>query len=83
MEPINNPDVNNTDPEYWELVLLSHGLSNRKGESPRARIKTEQGTKQINKLLHVGGLNNLVSVDEQQFRKESGRVKPDGSGPDR
>jgi hypothetical protein len=26
MRKINKPDVTNTDPEYWEGVLESHGL---------------------------------------------------------
>jgi hypothetical protein len=26
MNPITKPDTLNTDPEYWEMVLESHGL---------------------------------------------------------
>lgn len=26
MNPITNPDTSNTNPEYWETVLESHGL---------------------------------------------------------
>jgi len=29
MKKIIKPDVNNTDPEYWEEVLSSHGLGLR------------------------------------------------------
>jgi hypothetical protein len=29
MRKINKPDVTNTDPEYWEGVLESHGLGLR------------------------------------------------------
>lgn len=83
MKPITEPNRENLDPDYWEMVLRSHGLSSRKGESPRKRIKTEDGVKKISLTLNVGGMRNLASVDAEQIEKESGKVKPDGSGPDR
>lgn len=30
-ESLNNPDVNNTDPKYWEKVLHGHNLDMSRG----------------------------------------------------
>lgn len=38
MSSINNPDLSNTEPEYWEMILKNHDLSMDRG----ARIGLEE-----------------------------------------
>jgi len=84
MKPIDKPDLDNTDPLYWERVLRSHGLSTTKGEYPRERQKQSDGTiKKISRVLQVGNMRNVDSVEEEQVRIKTGVVKPEGHGPDR
>lgn len=71
MRPIKNPDEKCEDVEYWNRVLKSHGLSMSAGSVPSRKVS------------FVGGLGNLVSVEEQDIKEESGKVKPSGHGPDR
>ena len=71
MRPIKNPDQSCEDVEYWNQVLKSHGLSMSAGSVPSRKVSL------------VGGLNNLVGVEEQELREETGKVKPAGAGPDK
>jgi hypothetical protein len=75
---IKNPDTANEKPSYWEKVLSSHKLSMEKGRAPRFR----RNGKQIRKVKFVGGMRNIEGIQEQQFRKRTGRVEPKGHGPD-
>ena len=70
MEPIENPDTENTSVEYWNEILKSYGLSMSAG-SPSRRV-----------VSHVGTIKNCAGIDEEQFRKDSGQVQPTGKGPD-
>jgi hypothetical protein len=71
VEPINQPDLNNESAEYWELVLRSHNLSVDRGRVSRKMVS------------HVGGLNNLVGIEKEDFIDCTGQVKPTGKGPDK
>lgn len=68
MKPIENPDTQNTDPKYWEQILLSHGLGLRRGESTKASLR--------------GGIKDLVEIEELEFTRETGRVQPKGARPE-
>lgn len=70
-KPIEDPDVSNTDPKYWENVLQSHGLGMNVGSPER---RTTWG---------VGGIKSLVGIEEQEYRRETGVVAPSGAGPTR
>ena len=84
VEPITNPDTTSTDPKYWEKVLTSHGLSAEKGRSPRMWINRGTELEElVRRELFVGGVNEIIGIDEEEFRKESGQVRPKGAGPDR
>lgn len=56
---------------HWERVLASHGLS------------MNAGLHSSKKVSLVGGLNNLVGMEEEQYRKDLGAVPAKGAGPDR
>jgi len=68
VKPITDPDVQNESAEYWEKVLLSHGLGMRKGESTKASLR--------------GGVKELVIIEELEYTRETGKVQPNGAGPD-
>lgn len=70
MKPIDDPDTENVNPAYWEAVLLSHGLGMQRG---KAAAKTSV----------MGGIRELVSVEQITYQKNSGRVSPKGHGPDK
>ncbi len=70
MKPIDDPDTTNVSPAYWEAVLLSHGLGMQRG---KASAKTSLR----------GGIKELVSVEQIEYQKSSGRVSPKGRGPDK
>lgn len=69
MDPITNPDLTNEDPQYWEKVLLSHGLSMKRANKPRVEA-------------YIGTTQNLITLDTRNEEKSSGRVTPPGHGPD-
>ena len=69
MIPITDPDTTNTSQQYWEEVLISHGL----GEQ-RARATT--------KTVLRGGIRELVGIEESEYEKSTGKVKPFGRGPE-
>jgi hypothetical protein len=71
MKPITNPNTSETSQEYWEEVLKSHGLSMSSGSVPSRKVS------------FIGGLNNLVGKEEEEYRRESGQVVPSGKGPDK
>lgn len=75
---IKKPDTANEKPEYWEQVLTSHKLSMESGRAPRFR----RNGKQVRKVKFVGDMSNIEGVQERQYRKRTGRVVPDGHGPD-
>ena len=75
---IKKPDLENIEQSYWEKVLSSHRLTMEKGRAPRFR----RNGKQIRKVKFVGGMDNIEGVQEQQYRKRTGRVVPSGHGPD-
>jgi len=68
MKPITEPDVENQSQDYWEKVLLSHGLGLRRGESTKASLR--------------GGISDLVIIEELIYTEESGRVQPKGAAPE-
>jgi hypothetical protein len=69
MKPIENPDTEREDSEYWDKVLASHGLGMNRGHRP-------------NRTSFRGGINELVVTERQQLDKDTGIVKPPGHGPD-
>jgi hypothetical protein len=71
MKPIDNPDKDSDSLEYWNLVLKSHGLSMSAGSMPSRKVS------------FVGGINNLVGVEEEEFKIETGVIKPERPGPDK
>jgi hypothetical protein len=80
LQPIETPDVNNSDQLYWETVLNSLGLSMDAGLPPRKWEDSDHPRLRV--TLSVGGLNELVGVEEEQYRKRKGRRDPEGFGPD-
>jgi hypothetical protein len=68
-KPIENPDLSNTSPDYWEKVLQSHGLGVNTGSPERRRA------------WGVGGVYALTMVEEQQARRDTGVVQPCGAKP--
>lgn len=69
LEPITKPDVTNTDPAYWEMVLESYGLGLGRGRNPQQ--------------VYVGGSNEVERLEEWIFRTQTGVVRPPGYPPDR
>jgi len=69
-KPITEPDRTNESQEYWNEVLLSHGLGPNAGSVPSRKVS------------FIGGIKNLVGKEEEQFRADTGQVKPKGHGPD-
>ncbi len=60
MDPITEVDENNTDSAYWEEILRSHGLSMKRGVTPRVK--------------YMGGENNLVGLEERNEVESTGKV---------
>ena len=76
MDPIKNPDPTNTEKSYWENVLRSWNLSMNRGKSPQTWIDRGTETERRESVTNqVGSLNNLVGVEEEEFRKASGKVE--------
>jgi hypothetical protein len=48
----------------------------------RSKTKMKQGTKDRHFLVYVGGSADLAKLEAQQLAEASGRVKPQGHGPD-
>lgn len=67
-QPIDNPDTSNLSKSYWEKVLRSHGLSSRKGENTKEKF--------------VGGINDLVDEEQEQYRRDTGIKHPVNSEED-
>ena len=66
--PIENPDPTIEAPEYWEQVLDSYRLGMGRG------IRRQYS--------FIGTLNNLVGIEEELYRKRTGRSITKGHGPD-
>jgi hypothetical protein len=69
--------------EYWEKVLTESGLAMERGRPLRLWI--DRGTPNERRediVSYVGTSNNLVGIEEEQYRKKSGRVRPKGHAPD-
>lgn len=66
-QPITNPDITNTDPDYWEMVLESYGLGMGRGRSPAQ--------------VYVGDAQKLEDFEGWLFEKGTGKVEPPGYGP--
>lgn len=82
MEIIKNPDTMNTDPEYWEKVLVSHGLQEQAGMPPRFWVdRGGPNEKQLRRVLFVGTIQNLAGKEEEMCRRRSGKIKKMGHGP--
>lgn len=84
LQPITNPDPSNESQSYWESVLASWGLTPENGRTPRLWVN--RGTDKeacLRQVKFVGSNMNLEGIEEEQFRKESGIVRPDGHGPDK
>jgi hypothetical protein len=68
-DPITNPNLEDCSEKYWEQVLESFGLGLNRGHRPgKASLR--------------GGINELVKIEELQYEHETGKVKPQGRGPD-
>jgi hypothetical protein len=80
-KPIKNPDTKCEDYSYWNEVLVSHGLSTRRGEFPQRTLP--DGIKESLGVF-VGTSEDLVGIEEDQERKKiyAGRKTPEGHGPD-
>jgi hypothetical protein len=77
-------DITNTSRRYWDKILSSLGLSNNRGLPPQFWIN--RGTdkeKKLRQALSVGNSVNIANIEEEQYRKRSGRVRPEGYGPDK
>lgn len=82
-QPITNPDTSNVSQDYWDSVLTSYGLSAERGRAPRKWINRGTDLEELVRLeVHVGRSQNLEGVEEQEIRRETGRVTPTGRGPD-
>jgi hypothetical protein len=78
-----NPDVTNEDPEYWDEVLRSHDLAEEKGRPPQVWVDRGEDTEYRYRVVNfVGTTDNLTGVQEQEFRKKSGKDSPSGHGPE-
>lgn len=76
-------DINSTSRKYWDKILSGLGLSKDRGLPPQFWIN--RGTpeeKKVRQALSVGNSANISSVEEEQFRKRTGKVTPPGHGPD-
>lgn len=62
--------------EYWEKRLRRLGLSMDAGRDPRHGKGTED------RLIYVGGSGDVEGLEEQLVKRRSGRVTPEGHGPD-
>lgn len=69
MKPIDKPDVQNTDPAYWETVLQSHNLGMQRGMLGK-------------KLSYTGGWREVEQladsirdkwIQERQDKQENGQ----------
>lgn len=83
MRPIKKPDTSNESITYWDKVLSSYGLSKDRGLPPQFWV--ERGTdqeKKVRQALSVGNSFNISNIEEEQYRKRSGKVRPSGHGPD-
>lgn len=67
LEPIKNPDVTNTDPAYWEMVLESYGLGMGRGKHAQK---------------YIGRGSDIDRLNERQYRRGTGKVEPRGHGAD-
>ncbi len=65
--PITNPDITNTDPAYWEMVLESYGLGMGRGRTPQQ--------------IYVGASEDMDRFQEWLDSKSTGKVDPPGHGP--
>jgi hypothetical protein len=82
-KPINDPDVTNTTRTYWDKVLSSLGLSKDRGLPPQFWIdRGGPNEKKVRQALSVGDSTNISNIEEQQYRKRTGRVTSKGHGPD-
>lgn len=62
--------------------MASHGLSTRRGESPKEWI--DRGTDKERRediVTSVGGSENLAGLEEEEYRKNTGKKSPEGSSP--
>ena len=67
-EPITNPDTTNTDLEYWNKVLNSHGLSMERASRPRVQLGSREERKagkarKVQRIISVGTSNDVVRVE--------------------
>lgn len=82
-KPIDDPDLTNTSQSYWDKVLSSLGLSKDRGLPPQFWIdRGGPNEKKVRQTLSVGGMRNIEGVQEEQYRKRTGRVTSKGHGPD-
>jgi hypothetical protein len=64
------PDPTNESPAYWEQILKERGLDMDAGRDPGHR-----------KVLRIGGSVDLERVHTARASR-TGKVKPQGAGPD-
>ena len=73
--------LDENSPEYWERVLRESGLSMNSGRPPQRWI--DRGTPEERRediVIYVGTSNDLVGMEEEENRKVSGKVAPEGHG---
>lgn len=89
-EPIEHPDLTNEDPDYWNKVLNSHGLSMERAARPRIQLGSRDDrqagrVKWQDRVDYVGSSQDLVRVEEIQNNasvRGGRRVEPSGHRPE-
>jgi hypothetical protein len=62
-------DTTNLDPQYWAKILGTTGGSIQSGRAEHL-------------VTYRGDLRRLGAIEEEEFRKQTGRAAPSGRGPE-
>jgi hypothetical protein len=73
-------DKNNTDLSYWEEILRKEGLSMERGLTAPNWLNSFRGGKDV--ISYIGTSNNVVGMEEEQYRHSKGKNTDLGCGPD-
>ena len=79
-KPIENPDVTNEDPIYWEQVLASHGLSMKRGYQPNKQASV--GSTNTIDYLQMAADQRAVELGGNGTGFDVRKVEPKGKGVD-